>query len=56
MRKVILSAAMLLGLTVLGGAIYMQSSAREVATEKAATITCPLTGQPISPCCCPLKK
>lgn len=57
-----LMAAMGLVTAASGGLLYAATRAEEPAPvttttqQTAETIICPLTGEEIEPCCCPLKK
>lgn len=44
-----------LGILLLAGAPAIFAATRATpATQQAETIVCPLTGEEIEPCCCPL--
>lgn len=55
MRKFFLIIAVLVAVGGIGGWIALE---RTSPAKRAcgATFTCPLTGEPICPCCCPLNR
>ena len=56
MRRWLIALVALVTLGAAGAWAYARSNSAANCCSGGSTIVCPLTGEEIAPCCCPLRK